>query len=62
VLPLLLAGKLVSMLARMAVGGMFPGWNVLLGPLFEAMLWPLASLLLLAPQRRPPDPDATRPL
>lgn len=62
VLPLLLLAKLVSLLARMAVGGMFPGWSVMLAPLFEAMLWPLATILLLAPQRRAPDPDETRPL
>lgn len=62
VLPLFLAAKLVSMVARLAVGGMFPGWSMLLAPLFEALLWPLATLLLLAPQRRPPDPDANRPL
>lgn len=62
VLPLFLLAKLVSMLARMAVGGMFPGWSLMLAPLFEALLWPLATLLLLAPQRRPPDPDANRPL
>jgi rod shape-determining protein MreD len=62
VLPLLLLAKLVSLLARMAVGGMFPGWSVMLAPLFEAMLWPLATMLLLAPQRRAPDPDETRPL
>ena len=31
-------------------------------PLFEALLWPLVTLLLLAPQRRAPDPDQNRPL
>jgi rod shape-determining protein MreD len=62
VLPLLLLAKLVSLIARMSVGGMFPGWSVMLAPLFEAMLWPLATILLLAPQRRAPDPDETRPL
>ena len=35
---------------------------VLLAPLFEALLWPLASWLLLVPQRRAPDPDENRPL
>jgi rod shape-determining protein MreD len=28
----------------------------------EALLWPLAMLVLLAPQRRAPDPDQNRPL
>jgi rod shape-determining protein MreD len=43
-------------------GGMFPGWELLLAPLFEALLWPLVTALLLAPQRRAPDPDENRPL
>jgi rod shape-determining protein MreD len=62
VLPLFLAAHLVSMLARLAAGGMFPGWTILLAPLFEAALWPVVVLLLLAPQRRAPDPDENRPL
>ncbi len=37
---------------------MFPGWALLLAPVLEALLWPVVSVLLLAPQRRPPDPDA----
>jgi len=28
----------------------------------EMALWPLASALLLAPQKRTPEPDANRPL
>ena len=62
ILPLFLAAHLVSLVVRMAAGGMFPGWEFLLAPVFEALLWPLASWLLLAPQRRPPDPDQNRPL
>ena len=31
-------------------------------PLAEALLWPLAGWVLLAPQRRPPDRDENRPL
>ena len=50
------------MAARLAAGGMFPGWATLLAPVFEALLWPLVVLLLLAPQRRAPDPDKNRPL
>ena len=42
--------------------GIQPGWPMLLAPLFEALLWPLASWLLLVPQRRAPDPDENRPL
>ena len=62
VFPLFLAAHGVSLLTRLLVGGMFPGWWILLAPLFEALLWPLAVLLLLAPQRRAPDPDENRPL
>ena len=62
VLPLFIAAHALSLIVRLLVGGMWPGWTVLLAPLFEAALWPLASVLLLAPQRRAPDRDAHRPL
>jgi rod shape-determining protein MreD len=60
--PLFIATHLVSLAVRMAAGGMFPGWSLLFAPLAEALLWPIATMLLLAPQRRPPDPDENRPL
>jgi rod shape-determining protein MreD len=62
VLPLFVAAHLVSLLVGMVAGGMFPGWQLLIAPLLEALLWPLATWLLLAPQRRAPDPDQNRPL
>jgi rod shape-determining protein MreD len=62
VLPLFAAAHAVSLIVRMFAGGMFPGWELAFAPLVEALLWPLASVLLLAPQRRPPDPDKNRPL
>jgi rod shape-determining protein MreD len=62
ILPLFVVAHLVSLVVRMIAGGMFPGWQFLLAPLFEAILWPVATWLLLAPQRRPPDPDENRPL
>ncbi len=62
ILPLFLAAHAVSMLVRIVSGGMFPGWSLLLAPVFEALLWPVVTLLLLAPQRRAPDPDQNRPL
>lgn len=62
VLPLFLAAHALSLIVRLMVGGMWPGWTVLLAPILEAALWPLASVLLLAPQRRAPDRDAHRPL
>ena len=62
VFPVFLAAQAVSLAVRLLAGDMFPGWSLLLAPVFEALLWPLASLLLLAPQRRAPDPDQNRPL
>ena len=62
VLPLFAAAHAVSLIVRMFAGGMFPGWGLFIAPLWEALLWPVASVLLLAPQRRPPDPDKNRPL
>lgn len=62
ILPLFLAAHAVSFLVRMFAGGMLPGWHLALAPLFEAALWPIVTLLLLAPQRRAPDPDENRPL
>jgi rod shape-determining protein MreD len=62
ILPVFIAAHGVSLAVRMFAGGMFPGWWLLLAPLFESLLWPLATVLLLAPQRRAPDPDQNRPL
>jgi rod shape-determining protein MreD len=62
VLPLFIGAHLASLLIRLAAGDMFPGWTLLLAPLGEALLWPLVTVLLLAPQRRAPDPDKNRPL
>jgi rod shape-determining protein MreD len=62
IVPVFVIVSLVSLAVNLLAGGMFPGWSILLAPFFEAALWPLASLLLLAPQRRAPDPDQNRPL
>ncbi|AKJ26813.1 rod shape-determining protein MreD [Caldimonas brevitalea] len=62
ILPLFFAAHAVSVLIRLIAGDVFPGWELLLAPVFEALLWPIATWLLLAPQRRPPDPDQNRPL
>jgi rod shape-determining protein MreD len=62
ILPLFLAAHAVSFIVRMFAGGMLPGWHLALAPLFEALLWPIVTVLLLAPQRRAPDPDENRPL
>ena len=62
ILPLFVGAHAVSLLVRMAAGGMFPGWELAFAPLAEALWWPIVSILLLAPQRRAPDPDQNRPL
>lgn len=60
--PLFFATQLLSLALRLAAGGTYPGWSWLLAPAIESLLWPAVALLLLAPQRRAPDPDANRPL
>lgn len=62
VLPLFAVAHGVELVARMLAGSNFPGLGVFVAPLLEAALWPVASVLLLMPQRRAPDPDAHRPL
>lgn len=62
VFPLFAAAHLVEISLRLMAGGAYPGWSMLLSPMLEAALWPVANIVLLAPQRRAPDPDANRPL
>jgi rod shape-determining protein MreD len=62
VLPLFAFSHVVELVIRMIGGGVFPGWTLLIAPALEGLLWPLISVILLAPQRRTPDPDANRPL
>ncbi len=62
ILPLFAISHAVSLVVRLLSSGSFPGWSLMLAPLFEAALWPVVTWLLLAPQRRAPDQDATRTL
>jgi len=62
VFPLFLTCTLVQVVVRLIDGGGFGSWAVMVSPLLEAALWPVTSALLLAPQRRAPDPDEDRPL
>lgn len=61
-LPLFAAAHAITIVLRLIGSAVFPGWGVLLAPVLEAMLWPVIGAVLLAPQRRAPDPDANRPL
>ncbi len=62
VLPLFVAAFSVSLAIRMIAGAAFPGGWSLMAPVWQMLLWPVATWWLLAPQRRPPDPDEHRPL
>jgi len=59
---LLVGAKAIEVLVRVAAGAQFPGWTLLVGPLIGALLWPVVSFLLLAPQRRAVEVDETRPI
>lgn len=62
VFPLFLAAHAIELVIRLLAGGAFPGTAILLAPVLEATLWPVATVILLAPQRRAHDPDENRPL
>ncbi len=62
VLPLLLLAQTVQLLVRFIVSGKFPGWFYFLESIVSAILWPVVTMLLLAPQRRSVDKDHTRPI
>jgi rod shape-determining protein MreD len=62
VLPLLLVMQTVQLVVRVMVTGNFPSWMYFLESLVSAALWPIVSLILLAPQRRAADRDDTRPI
>lgn len=62
IVPVFYAAFGVSLAVRLLAGDMFPGWWAFVAPALEALMWPLVTVLLLAPQRRAPDPDQNRPL
>ena len=49
------AAHTAYVLAGLLAGRGMPGWGVVLAPLLEALLWPVVSWMLLAPQRRSVD-------
>jgi rod shape-determining protein MreD len=49
---MLLVAEGAMVLVRLAAGDQPPGWQVLVGPLAGAALWPAVSWVLLLPQRR----------
>ena len=62
VFPLFAVAHGIQIVVRMMSGADFPGWSIFFAPILESLLWPLASVLLLSPQRRAPNPDENRPL
>lgn len=62
VLPLLLMMQTVQLVIRMMVSGHFPGWLYFTESLTAAVLWPIVTSILLAPQRRAINRDDTRPI
>ncbi len=54
VLVLLIIAQSVVIATRLMSGGQLPGWIVLMSSVSSALLWPLLSVLLQAPQRPQP--------
>ena len=50
---ILLVAEGATLVVRLAAGDPFPGWPIVVRPLFGALLWPGVTWLLLLPQRRP---------
>jgi rod shape-determining protein MreD len=62
VLPLFVMAHVVVLLIRLVAGGVWPGWSYFAAPALQALLWPVVTLVLLAPQRGAVDPDENRPI
>jgi rod shape-determining protein MreD len=62
VLPLLMLAQGIQLLVRFFVSGKFPGWLFFSESIVAALLWPVVTIVLLAPQRRAVDKDHTRPI
>lgn len=62
VLVLFAATQFLMVVVRLAAGGTYPGISYFVGSAVAALLWPVATAFLLAPQRRPAEVDETRPI
>lgn len=62
VLPLLLLMQTVQLIIRWLASSQFPGWFYFLQSFTSMALWPVVTVLLLAPQRRAINRDDTRPI
>ncbi|MCP1575183.1 rod shape-determining protein MreD [Herbaspirillum rubrisubalbicans] len=62
VLPLMLLAQAVQLVIQLLVTGKSPDWFYFSESVVSALLWPVVSVLLLAPQRRAVDRDENRPI
>lgn len=62
VLPLMLLAQAVQLVIQLMVTGKSPDWFYFSESVISALLWPVVSMLLLAPQRRAVDRDENRPI
>ena len=62
VFPLFLFSQVIRAVVQLVVNDKFPGWMFFIESFVTSALWPLATWLLLAPQRRAVDRDDTRPI
>ena len=62
ILPLMLLTQTVQLLVRVIVSGKFPHWYYFSESFVCALLWPMVTWLLLAPQRRAVNRDDNRPI
>lgn len=62
VLPLLLFTQLIQMFVQFLINDRFSSWLYLLDSFVGAALWPVITIILLAPQRRSINKDLDRPL
>ena len=62
ILPLMLFTQVVQLVVRAVISNKFPHWYFFVESFVSAALWPVATWLLLAPQRRAIDRDDNRPI
>jgi rod shape-determining protein MreD len=62
IIPFFLLAEATGWTIRLTTGDDFPGWSLLLSPVLDTLMWPVANFILLAPQRRAHNPDANRPI
>jgi rod shape-determining protein MreD len=62
ILPLLLLTQAVQLVIQLIVTGKFPHWYFFSESFISAILWPVVTWALLAPQRRAINRDDNRPI